>query len=179
MSETMQETNPTPVEEQTGEAAAAAADPAPPSAEAAKSEAEIAELKDLLQRRQAEFDNFRKRVAREKSELHEFATRQAVEDLLPVLDDFERALAVACADLEYAKGMEMIYQRLAEQLKRMGLEPLETVGQPFDPHVHHAVEKAPVEGTETDTVAAEYRRGYNFKGKPLRPAMVKVAVRPE
>lgn len=175
----MQETNPIPVADESP-AEAAAADPAPAAGvETGKADAEIAELKDLLQRRQAEFDNFRKRVMREKAELHEFATRQAVEDLLPVLDDFERALEVACADLEYAKGMELIYQRLAEQLKRMGLERLETMGQPFDPHLHHAVEKAPVEGTEADTVAAEYRRGYNFKGKPLRPAMVKVAVKPE
>jgi molecular chaperone GrpE len=175
----MQETNPTPVAEE-NPAEGAAADPAPntEAAETVKADAAIAELKDLLQRRQAEFENFRKRVTREKAELHEFVTRQAVEELLPVLDDFERALAVACADTDYAKGMELIYQRLAEQLKRLGLEPLETVGQPFDPHLHHAVERAPVEGTEADTVAAEYRKGYNFKGKPLRPAMVKVAVKP-
>jgi molecular chaperone GrpE len=139
--------------------------------------AEKAELLDRHLRTQAEFQNFRRRIERERQELHEYATTETVRSILAVLDDFDRALKVETADREYAKGMELIYQRLYEALKKLGLEPIESVGQPFDPHVHHAVEKAESDQPE-DTVLEEYQRGYNFKGRLLRPAMVKVAVRP-
>ncbi len=138
---------------------------------------EKSELQDLLQRRQAEFENFRRRVTREKAEISDFVTQAAVESLLGTLDDFERALKVDTSDKDYAKGMELIYTRLYDQLKKLGLEPIESVGKPFDPHVHHAVEKVPAdEGVADDTVIGEFVRGYNFKGRLLRPAMVKVAV---
>src|SRR5437868_4313627 len=101
---------------------------------------EKSELQDLLQRRQAEFENFRRRAERERGELFEFATMDTVKTLLPILDDFERALKVEHADREYARGMELIYQRLYEALKKMGLEPISTEGSLFNPHVHHAVE---------------------------------------
>ncbi len=139
--------------------------------------AEKAELIDRHLRAQAEFQNFRRRAERERQELLEYANTETVRALLVVLDDFERALKIETADREYAKGMEMIHQRLYDALKKLGLEPIVSVGQPFDPHVHHAVEK--VESEEAaDTVLEEYQRGYNFKGRLLRPAMVKVAVRP-
>ena len=140
---------------------------------------EKAELHDRLLRRQADFENFRRRVERERRELLEFAGMESVRALLPVVDDFERALKTECADKEYARGMDLIYQRLFEALGKLGLEPLAAVGQPFDPNLHHAVEMAQTEDAEDHTVLEEYQRGYNFRGRLLRPSMVKVAVRPK
>jgi molecular chaperone GrpE len=101
-----------------------------------------------------------------------------VRDLLPVLDDFERALKVETSDRNYAKGVELIYQRLYDTLRKMGLEPIESAGKHFDPNMHQAVERVPTDEGEDQTILDEFQRGYNFKGKLLRPAMVKVAVRP-
>jgi len=133
------------------------------------------ELKELLLRRQAEFDNFRKRTERERSEYLQYAGMELVKDLLPVLDDFDRALKIECSSPEYAKGVEMIYSRMYETMKKMGLEPVESVGKPFDPHVHQAVERVETADAEDGIVLAEFQRGYLFKGKMLRPSMVKVA----
>jgi len=133
------------------------------------------ELKELLLRRQAEFDNFRKRTERERSEYLQYAGMELVKDLLPVLDDFDRALKIECSSPEYAKGVEMIYSRMYETMKKMGLEPVESVGKPFDPHMHQAVERVETADAEDGTVLAEFQRGYLFKGKMLRPSMVKVA----
>ncbi len=139
---------------------------------------ERADLYDQLLRRTAEFDNFRRRSQRERGEFTEYASMEAVRQMLPVLDDFERALRTETSDREYAKGMELIYNRLFEILKRLGLEPMEVEGQQFDPHVHHAVEMITTEEAPDQTIVEELQRGYNFKGRLLRPAMVKVAVRP-
>ena len=133
------------------------------------------ELKELLLRRQAEFDNFRKRTERERSEYLQYAGMELVKDLLPVLDDFDRALKTECSSPEYAKGVEMIYSRMYETMKKMGLEPVDSVGKPFDPHMHQAVERVETADAEDGTVLAEFQRGYLFKGKMLRPSMVKVA----
>ena len=140
---------------------------------------EKAELQDRVLRAQAEFQNFKKRVDRERSEMFEYASMEAVRALLPVLDDFERSLKVESADKEYVKGMELIYQRFYEGLKKLGLEPIVSTGQPFDPHVHHAVDMVETDEAPADTVLEEFQRGYNFKGRMLRPAMVKVAVQPQ
>jgi molecular chaperone GrpE len=139
---------------------------------------ERSEYYDRLLRATAEFDNFRKRVQRERSELLEYAALDAVGALLPVLDDFERALKVESADKEYARGMELIYTRLFDTLKKLGLEPIEARGQKFDPNLHHAVEREFTDEVEDETILEEHQRGYDFKGKLLRPAMVKVAVKP-
>ena len=136
-----------------------------------------AELQDRLLRRSAEFENYRRRVEKEKSEFFEYASSEAVSALLPVLDDFERALKHESSDTEYARGMEMICNRLLETLKKLGLEPISSVGQPFDPYVHQAVDREVTSDVEDHTVLDEYQRGYNFKGRRLRSAMVKVAVR--
>ena len=96
---------------------------------------EKAELNDRLLRGQAEFQNLRRRIEKEKAEWHEYAATGAVGALLPILDDFERALKVETADKDYAKGMQLIYQRLLESLKKLGLEPIVSAGQPFNPHV--------------------------------------------
>jgi molecular chaperone GrpE len=139
--------------------------------------AERADLQDRLLRRQAEFDNFRRRAERERADVLEYANTQTVRALLPVLDDFERALKVQSADTEYARGMELIYQRLFDSLKKLGLEPITSTGEHFDPNLHHAVESVETDVAEDHTILEEYQRGYNFRGKPLRPAMVKVAVK--
>jgi molecular chaperone GrpE len=162
---------------ETGGAAGAAAQLAALAAERDQLEAEKLELADRLLRRTADFENFRRRIERERAELLEFASSTVVGELLPVLDDFERALQAGSSDKEYARGMELIYQRLLETLKRNGLEPLASVGQKFDPHLHHAVEMAADTDAEDQTILEERARGYNFKGRLLRPAMVKVAVK--
>lgn len=144
---------------------------------------ERAELEDLLRRRQAEFENFRRRVERERMEFLEYAGMESVRALLPTVDDFERALKAAQAsgsegENELLKGIELIYKRLLESLTKSGLEPIVTEGQSFNPHLHEAVQRVEQEDAADGTILEEYQRGYNFKGKLLRPAMVKVAVRP-
>lgn len=158
---------------------AQAPDPSDPQKELDKLAAEKADLQDRLLRAQAEFQNFRKRTEKERGELFEFASMEAVRAMLPVLDDFERSLKAHSSDKEYVKGMELIYQRFYDGLKKLGLEPIVSEGQPFDPHVHHAVDSAETDEVPTDTVLEEFQRGYNFKGRMLRPAMVKVAVAPQ
>ena len=159
---------------------AALADPAAHvAALASERDALLAEKNDVydrLLRRQAEFENFRKRTEREKAEFFEYAGMETARVLVPILDDFERALKVECLDTEYSKGMEMIYGRLLDGLKKMGLEPIEAIGTKFDPNVHHAIDREVSADVEDQTILAEYQKGYNFKGKSLRPAMVKVAV---
>lgn len=139
--------------------------------------AERDEMKELLVRRQAEFDNFRKRTEKERSEYVQYAGSEIVREVLPILDDFERAMKVSGASPEYTKGIEMIYSRLYENLKKQGLEPIESVGKNFDPHLHQAVERVETKDAADGTILDEFQRGYNFKGRLLRPSMVKVAVR--
>lgn len=135
-------------------------------------------LQDRVLRLQAEFDNFRKRTERERLEDSEFAGKLTIAALLPVLDDFERALkAGAGAENELVRGIELIYARMVELLKKQGLEPIEAVGKPFDPHEHEAIGRVETSEHEDGTVLQEYQKGYRFKGRLLRPAMVQVAVR--
>ena len=152
------------------------------AAERDKLLAERAELQDLLLRRQADFDNFRKRVERDRTEAGEYAAMYAVLALLPVLDDFERALrAAAGADgalRDYVTGTELIWQRLTETLGKLGLESVPSTGARFDPNIHNAVQREEREDLEDQTIIEEFQRGYTFKGRLLRPAMVKVAVKP-
>jgi molecular chaperone GrpE len=136
------------------------------------------EVKELLLRRQAEFDNYRKRTEKERADYLQYAGMDLVREMLPVLDDFDRALKTECASPIYVKGVEMIYTRMFDTLKKMGLEPIETAGARFDPHLHQAVERVETSDAEDGTVLGEFQRGYNYKGKLLRPSMVKVAVRP-
>jgi molecular chaperone GrpE len=139
---------------------------------------EKADLTDRLLRKQAEFDNFRRRTEREREDFADYANMEAIRPLLGVLDDFERALKAAPADGgDFVKGIQLIYSRFADTLTKLGLEPINSVGQKFDPHLHHAVQKAESGEVEEDTVLEEYQKGYNYRGKLLRPAMVKVSVR--
>jgi molecular chaperone GrpE len=100
-----------------------------------------------------------------------------VEVLLPVLDDFERALGVDCADKEYVAGLELIFQRLYAELQKLGLEPVEALDQKFDPNLHHAIEKVESAEAAEDIVVSVFQKGYRFRGKLLRPAIVKVGTK--
>lgn len=148
------------------------------SAERDQLAAEKADLQDRLLRGRAEFDNARRRFERERSDFLQFAAMDLVKEILPVLDDFERALKVETGDRNYARGVELIYQRLYDALKKLGMEPIESEGHQFDPNLHQAVERVQTDEVDDQTILGEFQRGYNFKGKLLRPAMVKVAVKP-
>jgi molecular chaperone GrpE len=148
------------------------------SAERDQLAAEKADLQDRLLRGRAEFDNARRRFERERSDFLQFAAMDLVKEILPVLDDFERALKVETGDRNYARGVELIYQRLYDALKKLGMEPIESEGKQFDPNLHQAVERVQTDEVDDQTILGEFQRGYNFKGKLLRPAMVKVAVKP-
>lgn len=161
-----------------GEATPAAPDTDALAAERDQLAQEKADLYDRLLRRTAEFENYRRRTEREMQELREYAASQAVHSLLPVLDDFERALKVECADAGYVRGIELIYQRFFEQLKKLGLEPIEAQGRPFDPNLHNAIEMAHTTEAEDQTVLQDLQRGYQFKGRLLRPSTVRVAHNP-
>lgn len=142
-----------------------------------------AELQDLALRRQADYDNFRKRAERERAEFAEYAAMDTCKSLLPVIDDFERAIKAAPAEenaafTEYLSGVRMIHQNLVDTLGKLGLQPIECANKPFDPNVHYAVQKVEREDLEDQTVLEDLQRGYNFKNRLLRPAMVKVAVKP-
>jgi molecular chaperone GrpE len=140
--------------------------------------AENADLQNRLKYARAEFENARRRAERERSDYLQFAAMDLVKDILPILDDFERALKVETADRNYAKGVELIYQRMSDTLKKLGLEPIETAGQKFDPNLHQAVERVETDEADDQSILGEFQRGYNFKRKMLRPAMVRVAVKP-
>jgi molecular chaperone GrpE len=141
------------------------------------------EIYDRLLRNKAEFENARRRAERERSEFVQYAGMEMVRDILPVVDDFERALQ-ASAGLgdgpakDYLKGIELIYQRLVDRLTKLGLEPMDTSGKTFDPNLHQAVERVETDDAPDQTILGEFQRGYTFKGKLLRPAMVRVAVHP-
>ena len=113
------------------------------------------DLVDRLLRRQAEFDNFRRRAERDRADVLEYANTESVRAILPIVDDFERALKMESADKEYARGMELIYQRLFEALKKLGLEPISSKGQKFDPNLHHAVDMVET----SDVERSHYPRG--------------------
>jgi molecular chaperone GrpE len=132
---------------------------------------------DRLLRKTAEFDNYRKRVERERREQAEYASADVLSDLLPLVDDLERALH---ADAEtgtdaYRKGVELIHKQMLELLRRRGVTPIEAVGHEFDPHLHQAVTHEVVPGHPEGEVVEEFRRGYKLRDRLLRPSMVKVA----
>jgi molecular chaperone GrpE len=133
---------------------------------------------DLLLRKTAEFDNYRKRLERERQSWTEGAIGDVIGDLLPVIDDLERALkveAVGEEGLAYRKGVELIHRRLLDVLKRRNVTVVDAVGQPFDPHLHQAVTYEPADGKPDGEIVEEFARGYLIGERLLRPAMVKVA----
>jgi molecular chaperone GrpE len=134
-------------------------------------------LQDRLLRTAAEFDNYRKRVDRERRDLSEFAFADAMMELLPIVDNLERALqAPAAGDAEaYRKGVEMIHKQLLDMLRRRGVKPIDTVGKDFDPNFHQAVIHEVSDEHREGEVIQELQRGYMLGDRLLRPAMVKVA----
>ncbi|MGB6875288.1 MAG: nucleotide exchange factor GrpE [Candidatus Acidiferrales bacterium] len=142
--------------------------------------AEKAELKNTLIRLQADFDNYRKRIDRERHQERHRGAELLVENLLPVLDGFDRAISAHrdAAHDEYRKGFELIRKQMLDVLSKQGLEKIETEGKRFDPHFHHAIERVETSGQPDDTVLEELQAGYVFHGKVLRPAMVRVAANP-
>lgn len=140
--------------------------------------AEIEEYKERLLRAQADFDNFRRRTQKEKEDLAKYASSVLITELLPVIDNFERALSSGAdsADVSsYAKGVEMIFRQLEGVLKAEGLERMEAVGQPFNPEFHQAVMQVDSDEYEEGIVVEELQKGYQLKDKVIRPAMVKVS----
>ena len=143
----------------------------------AQLEAERDAFKDLLLRKTAEFDNYRKRTERERREFVEYANAELLREILPLFDDLERASRVEGeAGVEaYVKGVALISRQAAELLARRGVEVIDPLGEDFDPHWHEAVAREVVEGTRDGEVTAVLSRGYRIKDRLLRPAMVKVA----
>lgn len=139
-------------------------------------------LYDRLLRKAAEFDNYRKRVEREKAEVLQFGSAELMRDLLNAMDSFELALknasAGTSAEEETLRGFELIYKQLQDTLARFGLKPVEAKGTPFDPNFHNAVSTQATDEVEENTVVEEMRKGYTLNGRLLRPAMVIVSVKP-
>jgi molecular chaperone GrpE len=166
--------------EQSAEAKAVAADSAKADAELSKLTSDLDDLRQTLLRRQADFDNYRKRIVKERSDDSKRATAGVIEGLIPVIDSFENALAAHReAEYEtYRKGFELIYKQLLDNLTRLGVERIDPVGKPFDPHLHQAVDRAETTEHADGTILQVFQPGYVFHGRVLRPAMVRVAVHP-
>jgi molecular chaperone GrpE len=157
----------------------------PASAEPVESEIErlqkeASAMRDLAQRKQAEFDNYRKRMERERSDLSRYAAAEVVREILPVVDNLERAMKAApgSSEEQIRDGVAIILRQLQDLLNRMGLTEIQSLGKPFDPHVHEAVSQTETEEHPEGTILDVFQRGYQFKDRLLRPAMVSVARRP-
>jgi len=175
------ESNPAPSVERPEQEAASAQPPDPPAEEVAKLLAEKRELTDTLVRRQADFENYRKRVEKERHHDRHRGVEAVIEHILPVLDAFDRALAESndVAYQEYRKGFELIRRQLWETLAKQGLVRIDAMGQEFNPHFHHAIERVETSEHADGIVIGELQPGYTFHDRVLRPAMVRVATTPE
>ena len=143
-----------------------------------KKDEKIEELTDKLTRQMAEFDNFRKRTEKEKSQMYEIGAKDIIEKILPVVDNFERGLdAVKEEDKEdpFVQGMEKVYKHLLTTLEGIEVKPIEAVGQPFDPNFHNAVMHVEDENFGENIVAEEFQKGYTYRDSVVRHSMVKVA----
>ena len=157
--------------------------PEPPSTDAAAEIQRLVEERDMLQdrllRRQAEFENYKKRVERERSEHIQSATVELIRELLGVLDSFDLAIRNAAsqgsAGEDMLRGLDLVYKQLLDTLGRFGLKVIEAKGQPFDPNFHQAISTVPSDDVPENTVVEEFRRGYTLNGKLLRAAMVAVS----
>ena len=144
------------------------------SEEATKEEAEEAESERYM-RLMAEFQNYKKRVAKEKSDIHAYANEKIIGELLPVLDNFERALDAEGGDIEaYAKGMQLIFEQLKKALENAGLAEIKAMDEKFNPNVHNAVMTESVDDKEDGVITKVFQKGYTLKDKVIRPSMVVV-----
>ena len=174
LEEEQEETDEETTEDLTEETADADEDSEVSAAESAE-EAIEAERERYL-RLYAEFDNFRKRTAKEKLEAYGEATARCIEQLLPVVDNFERAMDAPCSDAQYQSGMEMIFGQIRIFLEKLGVTEIDALGAEFDPNIHNAIKQA--EATEEypeGTVCEVFQKGYMLKDKMIRPAMVAVS----
>ena len=136
----------------------------------------IEELEDRVKRQMAEFENFRKRTDKEKSQMYDMGAKTVIEKILPVIDNFERGLEnvpEGCNEA-FVNGMQMIYKQMTDELDKIGVKPIEAVGQPFDPNIHNAVMQTESEEYESGTVAQELQKGYMYHDTLVRPSMVSV-----
>ena len=174
-------------EQETTESLAVPSDPSVQAeADIKAARAEAAEWQDRFLRKAAELENFRKRTDKEKSDSMMTAKSSLLMEFLPVADACERALdhmkngESETNELgQYKEGVELLYKQLLDTFNKTGVVPIESVGQPFDPHLHEALSRKEDPDCEADTVIQELRRGYRFKDRLLRPAQVIVAVKPE
>lgn len=145
------------------------------AAQIAELEEKLEESNDKYVRLFAEYDNFRKRTAREKTEAYSNASAKCIEELLPVIDSFERSLEVECSDDNFKNGMAMIFTQLKEFMNKMNLKEIEALGAEFDPNVHNAVQQLSDTDYAAGHVCMVYQKGYMLGDKLIRPAMVAVA----
>ena len=165
------------------EGAANAAPSEPPAEEAVQHDldelqakaAERDEFLALAQRTQADFENFRKRASREQGLAEARGVAKTVRELLPALDNLERALAATGGDDQLAEGIRLVQAELLAGMTRVGVAHFSPLGEPFDPNVHEAMAQQPVDGAESGTVVEVYQQGYSFDGEVIRPAKVVVA----
>ena len=143
-----------------------------------KKDEKIEELTDRLTRQMAEFDNFRKRTEREKSQMYEIGAKDIIEKILPVIDNFERGLAAVPEESKedpFVEGMEKIYKQIMTTLEGVGVKPIEAVGQEFNPDFHNAVMHVEDETVGENIIVEEFQKGYMYKDSVVRHSMVKVA----
>jgi molecular chaperone GrpE len=156
------------------------ADDASADSEIGKLAKDLEDLRQTLLRRQADFDNYRKRVEKERSEDARRHTARVIEGLIPVIDSFDQALA-SHREPEYAnyrKGFELIHKQLIDNIAKLGAERVDPIGMTFDPHLHQAMDRTETTKEEDGTILQVFQPGYVFHGRVLRPAMVRVAVHP-
>jgi molecular chaperone GrpE len=155
----------------------ASAQQAQPQAESEvqKLKAERDTLFDRLARLQAEFDNFRKRQSKEQQDFRDYALTNAIQTLLPILDSLDRALQTQPEGEEFRKGVDLIDRQFHDALAKLGVEPIEAKGQPFDPNLHQAIQTVSSKDIPENHVVDELQRGYRIKDRLLRPAMVTVS----
>jgi len=146
-------------------------------AKIAELQAKLDETENKMLRNQADFDNFRRRTRLDQEAAQKYRAQSIVSDILPALDNFERALQIE-ANNEQTKsllqGMNMVYNQLVQALQNEGVELIKSVGEPFDPHLHQAVMQVEDDNFESNTVVEELQKGYKLKDRVIRPAMVKV-----
>ena len=146
-----------------------------PEAEIEALNAKLAENAERMKRLQADFENFRRRTRQEKEELSNMVIQGFITELLPLVDNFDRAMAAEATDAEkFQQGVEMIYNQLTEILKNKGMEVIDVTDAKFDPNFHQAVMRVQNPDLEDDTISAELQKGYMVKGKVIRPSMVQV-----